>query len=49
MKRAKFCLRLNEDIYEKVTNEADKLGISTNAFLTMIIIEKLSTCESNKH
>ncbi len=39
-------IRLNKETYKKVTEQAQKLGISVNAYISMILSKELS--EKNK-
>ena len=32
-----FTLRLNDEIYKKIEKKADEIGVSKNAYITMII------------
>ena len=42
MKKVAFTMRIPGDIYRNVCAEAQRIGISINAWLLTVIIEKLS-------
>jgi HicB family. len=34
-------LRINKNIYQKATEEAQKIGISLNSYITMVLLKEL--------
>jgi predicted HicB family RNase H-like nuclease len=40
-KKVKFSLRLTEELAKKVTQKAKEIGVSANAYIAMVLSEKV--------
>ena len=43
--KKQITLRLKEDLFQRISNEAENIGISVNAYITMILSKGL--CKEN--
>ena len=41
-KRKPILIRLNEEVVEKLKQEAETMGVTVNAFVTMALLKQLS-------
>ena len=43
VKRTPVLIRIKDEIHDKIKQEADNMGVSVNAYISMILAEKIAS------